>query len=64
MEKGDTDHHYTALRELTEETGISISPSIVNGPRRLNIHFSEKEGTSKEVFWYLAETDELEVSLS
>ena len=37
---------------------------MVNGPRRLSIPFSEREGDPKEVFWYLAETDELEVSLS
>ena len=65
VEKDDADHHSTALRELTEETGISDITIDSEWTQRTEYTFFRKgRETPKEVFWYLAETDELEVSLS
>ena len=65
VEKGDADHHSTALRELTEETGISEITIDGEWSQKTEYTFFRKgRETPKEVFWYLAETDELEVSLS
>ena len=65
MEKGDTDHHSTASRELTEETGITDITIDAEWTQRTEYTFFRKgRETPKEVFWYLAETDELEVNLS
>ena len=65
IEKGDPNHHSTALRELTEETGIS-EVSIDNSWSEKTEYTFVKKGreTPKQVFWYLAETDELVVTLS
>ena len=65
VEEGDSDHHSTAVRELTEETGIS-QVSIFDGWSKRTEYTFSKRGveTPKQVYWYLAETDELEVSLS
>ena len=63
VEKGDADHHSTALRELTEETGISDITIDGEWTQKTEYTFFRKgRETPKEVFWYLAETDELEVS--
>ena len=65
VEKGDADHHSTALRELTEETGISDINIDGEWNQKTEYTFFRKgRETPKEVFWYLAETDELEVKLS
>ena len=65
VEKGDTDHHSTASRELTEETGITDITIDAEWTQRTEYTFFRKgRETPKEVFWYLAETDELEVNLS
>ena len=54
-----------AKRELLEETGISKVSLIDGWSSRTEYSFSLKGvPTSKQVFWYLAETDELNVKLS
>ncbi len=65
VEKGDADHHSTASRELTEETGITDITIDAEWTQKTEYTFFRKgRETPKEVFWYLAETDELEVKLS
>tara|TARA_B100001287_G_scaffold56305_1_gene44730 strand:+ start:448 stop:933 length:486 start_codon:yes stop_codon:yes gene_type:complete len=65
VEKGDADHHSTASRELTEETGITDITIDAEWTQKTEYTFFRKgRETPKEVFWYLAETDELEVNLS
>lgn len=65
IEEDDKDHFATAKRELLEETGIS-EVSIVDGwmSRTEYTFFSKGNPTTKQVFWYLANTDELNVKLS
>ena len=65
VEKGDADHHSTASRELTEETGITDITIDADWTQKTEYTFFRKgRETPKQVFWYLAETDELEVNLS
>ena len=65
VEESDSDHFSTASRELLEETGIS-KVSLIDGWRSRTEYSLLLKGvpTSKQVFWYLAETDELNVKLS
>ena len=65
IEESDKDHFSTAKRELLEETGIS-EVSIIDGwkSRTEYTFFSKGTPTTKQVFWYLANTDELNVKLS
>lgn len=65
IEEGDSDHLATAKRELLEETGIS-EVSIVDGwmSKTEYSFFSKGTPVTKQVFWYLANTDELDVKLS
>ena len=65
VEESDPDHHSTAVRELTEETGIT-SVTINEGWSQRTQYTFQRKGKQipKQVFWYLAETDQLEVSLS
>ncbi len=65
IEEDDKDHFATAKRELLEETGIS-EVSIIDGwmSRTEYTFFSKGSPTTKQVFWYLANTDELNVTLS
>ena len=65
IEEDDKDHIATAKRELLEETGIS-EVSIIDGwmSRTEYTFFSKGSPTTKQVFWYLANTDELKVKLS
>ena len=65
VEEGDLDHHSTAIRELTEETGITNVTINEGWSQRTQYTFRRKgKQIPKQVFWYLAETDQLEVSLS
>jgi len=65
VEEEDPDHHSTATRELTEETGITNVTIIEGWSQRTQYTFRRKgKQTPKQVFWYLAETDQLEVSIS
>ena len=65
IEEGETNHHATASRELAEETGIveiSIHEDWVN---RTEYTFRRKGSVvPKQVYWYIAETSELDVTLS
>jgi bis(5'-nucleosidyl)-tetraphosphatase len=65
IEESDKDHFSTAKRELLEETGIS-EVSIIDGwkSRTEYTFFSKGTPTTKQVFWYLANTNELSVKLS
>jgi 8-oxo-dGTP pyrophosphatase MutT (NUDIX family) len=65
IEDDDKDHHSTALRELIEETGIKEIIIDENWNFRTEYTFKRKgKEIPKQVFWFLAETDELEVKLS
>ena len=65
IEDDDEDHHSTALRELIEETGIKEIILDENWNFRTEYTFKRKgKEIPKQVFWFLAETDELEVKLS
>ncbi|MDP7002109.1 MAG: NUDIX domain-containing protein [Candidatus Thalassarchaeaceae archaeon] len=65
VEEGDLDYHSTALRELTEETGITSVKINDEWIQKTEYSFMKKgKETSKQVFWFLAETDQIEVSLS
>ena len=65
VEGSDTDYFSTAQRELLEETGISEVSLIDGWDSRTEYTFSLKGvPTSKQVFWYLAETNQLNVTLS
>ena len=65
IEDDDDDHHSTALRELIEETGIKEIIIDENWNFRTEYTFKRKgKEIPKQVFWFLAETDELEVKLS
>ena len=65
IEEGDSVHFATAKRELLEETGIS-EVSIIDGwmSKTEYSFFSKGTPVTKQVFWYLANTDELNVKLS
>ena len=65
IEEADSDHFATAKRELLEETGIS-EVSIIEGwmSKTEYSFFSKGTPVTKQVFWYLANTDELNVKLS
>jgi 8-oxo-dGTP pyrophosphatase MutT (NUDIX family) len=64
IEAGE-DHHETASRELQEETGIRRIEIDGGWSSKTEYTFSRK-GTlvPKQVFWYIASTDELAVNLS
>jgi len=65
IEDDDEDHHSTALRELIEETGIKEIIIDENWNFRTEYTFKRKgKEIPKQVFWFLAETDELEVKIS
>ena len=52
VEEGDADHHSTALRELTEETGISDIAIDGEWTQKTEYTFFRKRReTPKEVFW-------------
>ena len=65
MEEGDRDHHDTASRELVEETGIQAFSIDDSWSSRTEYTF-KRRGSSipKQVFWYIAHTEEIDVSLS
>ena len=65
VEESDSDRTATMLRELAEETGIS-DVTVLNGfEERTEYTFRHKgKRKSKEVYWYVAETETMEVELS
>lgn len=65
VEQGDTDRQATMRRELAEETGITNLVIMDGFEERTEYSFRHKgRRQSKEVYWYIAETDEMEVQLS
>ena len=65
VEDSDTSLQKTALRELLEETGIQSANIIPGFQLRTEYQFSRKGNQiSKQVHWFIAETDEIVVNLS
>ncbi|MDA8843983.1 NUDIX domain-containing protein [Euryarchaeota archaeon] len=65
VEDADEDHHATARRELEEETGISEIDFIPDFVERTEYSYRHKgKKRTKQVYWYLAETERISVSLS
>ena len=62
VEENDSDRTATMLRELAEETGIA-DVTVLNGfEERTEYTFRHKgKRKSKEVYWYVAETETMEV---
>ena len=65
VEADDSDRKATMRRELAEETGIA-DVSVLDGfEERTEYTFRHKgKRQSKEVYWYIAETETLDVNLS
>ena len=65
VEEDDNNRTATMLRELAEETGIA-DVSVLDGfEERTEYTFRHKgKRKNKEVYWYVAETDTMEVELS
>lgn len=65
VEMTDTDHLATVRRELGEETGITEITFIENFVERTAYTYRHKgKRMNKEVFWFLAETEQLDVKIS
>ena len=65
VEKTDSDNFETARRELEEETGISEFEFIDGFEYRTEYDFTHKgKVRNKQVFWYLATTEKMSISLS
>ena len=64
-EPEDGVYQRTALRELEEETGISEVQMLDNWRMRTSYTFTRKGRTvEKEVFWFIGETDQYDITLS
>tara|TARA_B110000444_G_scaffold259679_1_gene304215 strand:+ start:39131 stop:39541 length:411 start_codon:yes stop_codon:yes gene_type:complete len=65
IEESDDDHHATALRELEEETGINDIEFVDVFVERSEYSYRHKgRKRTKQVFWYIAETERITVKLS
>jgi len=65
VEESDQNRIQTARRELQEETGISEIEFVEGFEDRTSYAFHHKgKKIEKQVFWYVALTDELDVHLS
>ena len=65
VEPGEANHHITASRELVEETGIAEVAINDSWMSRTEYTFQRKgRKIPKQGYWYLAETRELQVTLS
>ncbi len=65
VEKDDDNNYQTAKRELKEETGISELSFIENFEYRTEYQFKHKgKRKSKQVYWYIATTEEISINLS
>lgn len=63
--EGEEDHYTTARRELAEETGIEEIEIDPGWRDRTEYTFMRKgREIPKQVFWYIASTNELNVTLS
>jgi bis(5'-nucleosidyl)-tetraphosphatase len=64
VEKGETEEE-AAIREIMEETGISIGSFIPGFKKKIEYHYRRADGLShKQVFFFLAEakTDSVRIS--
>jgi len=65
VEESDLSHQATAIRELREETGISNARIIGNWSTSTKYTYLKKNvQTEKQVHWFPAETDSMDISLS
>jgi 8-oxo-dGTP pyrophosphatase MutT (NUDIX family) len=65
VEEDDTDHHATAARELAEETGIDKIQFVEGFVERSEYTFKHRgKKKTKQVFWYLAQTEQISITLS
>ena len=65
VEPTDSDHFETAERELKEETGISEFEFMDGFEYRTEYEFSYKgKVRNKQVYWHLATTERISISLS
>lgn len=65
VEEDDIDHHATAARELTEETGIDKIQFVEGFVERSEYTFKHRgKKKTKQVFWYLAQTEQISITLS
>ena len=65
VEKDDDNNYQTAKRELKEETGISELSFIEKFEYRTEYQFKHKgKRKSKQVYWYIATTEEISINLS
>ncbi len=65
VEKDDVDNYETTKRELKEETGITEISFVENFEYRTEYQFKHKgKRRVKQVFWYIATTEEISVNLS
>ena len=65
IEEADDSHEVTALRELGEETGITDAHIVPGFKMRTEYEFTHRGQTvSKQVHWFLAETNEVTVNIS
>ena len=64
-EAEDGNYQNTALRELEEETGVSEARLIEDWRMRTEYSFTRKgKVVLKQVYWFIAETDEYDIALS
>ena len=65
VETDDEDRQSTMLRELAEETGITQVAVLEGFVERSEYSFRHKgKRRNKEVYWYVAETEQMNVELS
>ncbi len=65
VEEDDEGHHATARRELAEETGIDQIDFVEGFVQKSEYSYRHRgKKKDKQVFWYLAQTDQLTVKLS
>ena len=65
VEETDADHFETTRRELCEETGIEDIDFVENFVERSEYSYRHKgKKHIKQVYWYLAETERITVTLS
>ncbi|RZD42900.1 MAG: diadenosine tetraphosphate hydrolase [Methanobacteriota archaeon] len=65
VEETDADHFATTRRELAEETGIEEIHFVEDFVERSEYSYRHKgKKHTKQVYWYLAETERITVTLS
>ena len=65
VEDSDANHFATTRRELAEETGIEDIHFVENFVQRSEYTYRHKgKKHTKQVYWYLAETERITVTLS